>query len=77
MADPGKSAIIEEPTDAIFASYLVRLKTASLAHAYFVWGFLKSDAYTRYVESSRSGSVQSNMNARVITATELQIPPSG
>jgi type I restriction enzyme, S subunit len=26
MADPGKSAIIEEETDAIFASYLVRLR---------------------------------------------------
>ncbi|MFJ8468162.1 restriction endonuclease subunit S [Streptomyces swartbergensis] len=75
MADPGKSALIEEPTDAVFASYLVRLKTASLAHAYFVWGFLKSDIYGNYAKSARSGSVQANMNAKVITAAELAIPP--
>ncbi|MFC8537140.1 restriction endonuclease subunit S [Streptomyces sp. NPDC057249] len=77
MADPGKSAIVEDPTDAVFASYLVRLKTASLAHSYFVWGFLKSDAYGKYAESTRSGSVQANMNAKVIVGAELLIPPSG
>lgn len=76
MADPGKSAIVEDPTDAVFASYLVRLKTASLAHSYFVWGFLKSDAYGKYAESARSGSVQANMNAKVIVGAELLIPPA-
>ncbi|MGW3581214.1 restriction endonuclease subunit S [Streptomyces rubiginosohelvolus] len=77
MADPGKSAIVEEPVDAVFASYLVRLKTESLAHSYFLWGFLKSAAYERYVASSRGGSVQANMNAKVIVAAELDIPPMG
>ncbi|MFE2326517.1 restriction endonuclease subunit S [Streptomyces sp. NPDC059385] len=76
MADPGKSAIVEEETDAVFASYLVRLKTASLAHSYFVWGFLKSDAYRKYSESARSGSVQANMNAKVIVGAQLLIPPT-
>ncbi|WP_217176795.1 restriction endonuclease subunit S [Streptomyces sp. AC495_CC817] len=75
MADPGKSAIVEESTDAVFASYLVRLKMPSLAHSYFVWGFLKSDAYARYAESSRGGSVQANMNAKVIVGAPLGIPP--
>ncbi|MET9582055.1 restriction endonuclease subunit S [Streptomyces sp. NPDC006539] len=75
MADPGKSAIVEESTDAVFASYLVRLKTPSLAHSYFVWGFLKSDDYANYAESSRGGSVQANMNAKVIVGAQLSIPP--
>ncbi|MFI5796851.1 restriction endonuclease subunit S [Streptomyces sp. NPDC051677] len=75
MADPGKSAIVEESTDSVFASYLVRLKTPSLAHSYFVWGFLKSDAYADYAESARGGSVQANMNAKVIVGAQLSIPP--
>ncbi|MFF4346332.1 restriction endonuclease subunit S [Streptomyces sp. NPDC001530] len=75
MADPGKSAVVEELTEAVFASYLVRLKMPSLAHSYFVWGFLKSDAYARYAESSRGGSVQANMNAKVIVGAPLVIPP--
>ena len=76
MADPGKSTIIEQPINAVFASYLVRLKTASLAHAYYVYGFLKSRAYAEYAEGAMGGSsVQKSMNARVIVDTNLVIPP--
>jgi type I restriction enzyme S subunit len=76
MADPGKSAIIEQPIDAVFASYLVRLKAESLAHAYYVYGFLKSHAYVEYSESVMGGSsVQKSMNARVIVDIDLVIPP--
>jgi type I restriction enzyme S subunit len=74
MADPGKSAIVEEAVDAVFASYLVRLKTASLAYSYYVYGFLKSDLYAEYSEGAKSGSVQANMNARVIVGTRLAVP---
>jgi type I restriction enzyme S subunit len=75
MADPGKSAIIEEDIDAVFASYLVRLKTPSLAHSYYVYGFLKSDLYAEYAEGAKSGSVQANMNAKVIVGASLVAPP--
>jgi type I restriction enzyme S subunit len=74
MADPGKAAIIEEKVDAVFASYLVRLKTQSLAHSYYVYGFLKSPLYTEYAEGAKSGSVQSNMNAKVIVGASLVVP---
>ncbi len=74
MADPGKSAIIEEEVNAVFASYLVRLKTQSLAHSYYIYGFLKSDFYLEYVEGAKSGSVQSNMNAKVIVGAYLVVP---
>jgi type I restriction enzyme S subunit len=74
MADPGKSAIIEEEIDAVFASYLVRLKTASLAHSYYVYGFLKSDLYSEYAEGAKSGSVQANMNAKVIVGAKIVVP---
>ncbi len=74
MADPGKSAIIEQRVDAVFASYLVRLKTTSLANSYYVYGFLKSDLYAEYAAGAKSGSVQANMNARVIVGASLVIP---
>lgn len=76
MADPGKSAIVEQPVEAVFASYLVRLKTESLAHAYFIYGFLKSQAYANYSEGAMGGSsVQKSMNAKVIVDVDLVIPP--
>jgi len=76
MADPGKSAIVEQEVDAVFASYLVRLKTESLAHAYYLYYHLKSPAYGEYSAGAMSGSVQANMNAKVIVAAELVIPPA-
>ena len=75
MADPGKAAIVDdEMEDAVFASYLVRLKAPTLIEAYFLYFFLQSAAYDDYIESAVSGSVQKNMNARVITNARLPIP---
>jgi len=76
MADPGKAAIVEEEVDAVFASYLVRLKTQSLAHSYYLYGFLKSPAYAEYCIGAMGGSVQANMNAKVIVAADMVIPPT-
>lgn len=75
MADPGKAAVVEEPVDAVFASYLVRLKTSTLSDAYFLYGFLKSKHYADYALAARGGSVQANMNARVIVDCPLPLPP--
>jgi type I restriction enzyme S subunit len=74
MADPGKCAIIESNIAAVFASYLVRLKMESLSHSYYVYEFLKSSKYTDYVEGAKSGSVQANMNAKIITDINLVLP---
>jgi type I restriction enzyme S subunit len=74
MADPGKAAIVEEPVTAVFASYLVRLRFCSQAWSYFGYGFLKSSQYEEFVQGARSGSVQANMNARVIVSARLAVP---
>ena len=76
MADPGKSAIVEtDSVDAVFASYLVRLKPANLADSYFLYGFLKSPSFLEFAEGASSGSVQENMNARVMGEAEFRLPP--
>jgi type I restriction enzyme S subunit len=75
MADPGKSAIYDdESVNAVFASYLVRLQASSYAHALYIYGFLKSELYARYAEGAMSGSVQKNMNARVIVGVGVPWP---
>ena len=75
MADPGKSAIFDdEAVPAVFASYLVRLQTSSYEDSLFLFGFLKSKHYLDYAQAAMSGSVQKNMNARVIVNTQLRWP---
>lgn len=76
MADPGKSAIYDGGPTAVFASYLVRLKPASYEEALFIYGFLKSSEYLDYAAGAMTGSVQKNMNAKVIVAASLRWPDS-
>lgn len=74
MADPGKSAIYEGGPGAVFASYLVRLKPHNFEDGLYLYGFLKSREYAGYATGAMSGSVQKNMNARVISAASLRWP---
>ena len=74
MADPGKAAIVEESVDAVFASYLVRLKTNTLAWSYFLFYFLRSDQYLDYANGAMGGSVQAGMNAQVIVGADMVLP---
>jgi len=75
MADPGKSAFIDAgDPEAVFASYLVRLKPSNPQHALYLFYFLRSAEYRAYAESAMTGSVQKNMNAKVIVATSVTLP---
>jgi type I restriction enzyme S subunit len=72
MADPGKVGIVDEfAPEAVFASYLVRLRPGPLLEPLVLYYFLRSPAYVDYCQSARQGSVQSNMNARVIVAANI------
>lgn len=75
MADPGKAAFIDvgDP-EAVFASYLVRLKPHNPAQSLYLYYFLRSPQYLEYAQGAMSGSVQKNMNAKVIVATDVGLP---
>jgi len=75
MADPGKAAFIDSgDPDAVFASYLVRLKAHDPTQALYIYYFLRSPEYWEYAEGAMTGSVQKNMNAKVIVATDISMP---
>jgi type I restriction enzyme S subunit len=78
MADPGKAAIYDDDSvSAVFASYLVRLVPPDYETGLFLFGFLKSPAFVEYARASASGSVQKNMNAKVIVGARMRLPPPG
>ncbi len=75
MADPGKAGWVSAgDPPAVFASYLVRLRAHEPSHAPFIYQFLRSPEYLRYADGAMQGSVQKNMNAKVIVATEVPQP---
>jgi type I restriction enzyme S subunit len=76
MADPGKTAFIDPGSpSAVFASYLVRLIPNEVQLAQYIYYFLRSSEYKNYADGAMQGSVQMNMNAKVIVATDIVLPP--
>jgi len=61
--------------EAVFASYLVRLRLKPEVSNMLVGVFVESDAYKGYVQSCIGGAAQPNANARVLAAAEILVPP--
>lgn len=76
-ANTGASAYIKDPPDAVFASYLVRLRiNRELAYPRFVAYYLKSPNYWGYVHGVLGDkSAQPNASARTLTQARLSVPP--
>jgi type I restriction enzyme, S subunit len=65
----------KRPPDAVFASYLVRLRLKSEADSLIVGVFVESQDYKNYVQSRIGGAAQPNANAKVLAAAEILVPP--
>ncbi len=75
MADPGKVGIIEKEIDAVFASYLIRLKICdSSLSPYYLFSFLLSDRYQDYVSGASTGTTRKSASAGVITDLPILVP---
>lgn len=61
--------------EAVFASYLVRLRLRHDIDNLMVGVFVESDAYKSYVQSRIGGAAQPNANAKVLAGAEVLVPP--
>ncbi|OGC03984.1 hypothetical protein A2276_05135 [candidate division WOR-1 bacterium RIFOXYA12_FULL_43_27] len=74
MADPGKIGICEKQVDAIFASYLMRLKIKSRLTSYFLFYFLISEKYQNFVVGSSSGTTRKSVNSKQVGMINILVP---
>ena len=75
MADPGKVGIVEEGGEAVFASYLIRLKIKNEnVTPYYLFYFLNFDKYQEYIRGAAGGTTRKSASARVIIDTNILIP---
>ena len=76
MADPGKVGIIEKNIDAIFASYLIRLKIVDRRLTpYYLFYYLISDRYHNYITGASTGTTRKSASAPVVTGIDFVMPP--
>lgn len=74
-ATTGKSYLIENPPEAIFASYLIRVGLSGLVSSRYVSAFFQSGPYWEQIERGKRGIGQPNVNARVLADVTLPFPP--
>ena len=74
-ATTGKSFLIKECPQAVFASYLIRLRMNKGIHASFVQCFFNTNDYWRQIEGGKRGIGQPNVNASVLAEVSLSVAP--
>ncbi len=76
-ATTGKSILIKRPPQAVFASYLIRLRPTDDVNPEYLYAFFQSDGYWRQVRALARGGAQPNVNATLLGSIEVPVcPPS-
>jgi type I restriction enzyme, S subunit len=75
-ATTGKSFLVSDPPNAIFASYLIRLRLLDdRLLPEFVSLFFGTDSYWKSIKDGSSGSAQGGFNATKLGALTIPVPP--
>jgi type I restriction enzyme S subunit len=74
-ATTGKSFLLKNPSNAVFASYLIRVQiTSSELSPEFLYIFFQSPSYWNLIKSGITGSAQGGFNAKKLSELIIPIP---
>jgi type I restriction enzyme S subunit len=76
-ATTGKSFLVRECPEAVFASYLIRLRATPEADPNFLYLYFQTSAYWQFVADNVSGNAQPNCNATKLASLHVPLPPLG
>jgi type I restriction enzyme S subunit len=76
MADPGKIGICERKINAVFASYLMRLNIKEKLTPYYLFYFLNSDRYQKFILGASNGATRKSINSHHVGMIDVIIPSS-
>jgi type I restriction enzyme, S subunit len=74
-ATTGKSFLIRDCPDAVFASYLIRVRVSADIDSRYLSAFFQSPDYWRQIEGGKRGIGQPNVNGTVLGEIQLPVPP--
>jgi type I restriction enzyme S subunit len=75
-ATTGKSFLIREcPADAVFASYLIRVRLGDAVEPRFISHYFQTPNYWAQITKSARGVAQPGVNATILKALEIPLPP--
>lgn len=75
-ATTGKSFLIRDcPSDAVFASYLIRVRLGERANSQYVSHYFHTPGYWAQITASARGVAQPGVNASTLKALRIPLPP--
>src|SRR5262249_46472704 len=74
-ATTGKSFLIGECPEAVFVSYLIRVRASADVNPRYLSAYFQSSDYWRQIESGKPGIGQPNVNGKVLGEIELPLAP--
>jgi len=74
-ATTGKSFLIGECPETVFASYLIRLKLPKNMDNNYVYKYFQSLGYWKQISSDSKGTGQPGMNATILGTLQIPLPP--
>lgn len=74
-ATTGYAKLLKHPPEAVFASYLVRLRIKQGVDSGFIGAIVQSATYKRFIAANIGGAAQPNANAQVLTSFPISLPP--
>jgi hypothetical protein len=74
-ATTGKAHLVCNKVNAVFASYLIRLRTNDGLQPEFLHCFANSAAYWRQIDAVKGGRLKQGVNIPLLESLELVLPP--
>lgn len=76
-ATTGKAFLIRDCPEAVFASYLIRIRSREQVLApQFLYHFMQSEAYWMYINHNKGGRLKGGVNVPVLRALPIPVPAS-
>lgn len=74
-ATTGKAFLIQECPEAVFASYLMRLRTKPGLLPKFLNYYLQTSEYWSHIDSQKGGRLKGGVNIPILESLEIPLPP--
>ena len=74
-ATTGKSYMISDPPDAVFASYLIRVRVGNDLDPNFLIHFFQSWGYWQQVDANKHANLKKGVNGSILSNLLLPLPP--
>ncbi len=74
-ATTGKSFVIRDSPEAVFASYLIRIRVRSTVSVDYLYRYFQSPSYWAQIADKKKGTGQPNLNGSILKQIKVPISP--